>query len=492
MDAFEHAARLFEPAPPPRWQTPGQLAQDLDPRTRQTPALTLIDRALAHTYETADARLIISMPPQEGKSQRVSRWFPLWALTHNRDLRVAIASYEANTARRWGRAIRDDITTHGATVGLGVRHDMAAQHEWQLHGSDGGVYTAGVGGALTGRPVDLMVIDDPIKDRVQAESETYRQRTWDWYTDVVEARLAPGAPVVLVLTRWHHDDLAARLTAAGGWTVINIPAQADHDPDAGETDTLGREPGEYMESARGRTEAQWEARQRAAGPRTWASLYQGRPSPQTGGVFPTVWARDPQPVWVERGDSTRWVPGADEVIQSWDLAFKDNATSDYVAWGVWARRGTTVHLVDVGHARLDFNATLARIREVTARWPQAVGKLVEDKANGPAVITALRHEIPGIIPVEPSGSKYARAVAISPFAHAGNIRLPDPLLLPAVVDLTDEAAVFPAGKHDDLVDQMTQAVGQLLLHPILTDTGNLITPDDLLMLDDPHAYLGGY
>ncbi|WP_434080378.1 hypothetical protein [Sanguibacter sp. Z1732] len=105
------------------------------------------------------------MPPQEGKSQRASRRFPLWALTRNPDLRVAIASYEHGVARRWGRTIRDDITTHGPDLGLKVRDDLAAQHEWQLAGHEGGVYAVGIGGALTGRAVDLLIVDDPIKDR---------------------------------------------------------------------------------------------------------------------------------------------------------------------------------------------------------------------------------------------------------------------------------------------------------------------------------------
>ena len=495
LSPWEAAARAFEPLPPPRWPTPGALAQALDPRTKQAPALELIDQELVAAFREPDSRLILSMAPQEGKSQRASRWFPLWALTQNKNLRIAIASYEAGVARRWGRAIRDDITTHASTLGLKIRDDLAAQHEWQLDGHDGGVYTAGVGGALTGRPVDMMIIDDPVKDRAQADSEVYRDRVWEWWTDTVAARLAPGAPAIVILTRWHHDDLAARLLKSDtGWRLLNIPAQADHDPGKGETDPLGRDPGEYMVSARGRTQAQWELRKAAAGPKTWASLYQGRPSPQTGGVFPATWVRDQQPIWIQRDDGTRWVIGADEVIQSWDMAFKDTKTSDYVAWGVWARIGTTAHLVDVGHERIDFTATIAKVKDVTARWPQAVGKLVEDKANGPAVINSLHSQVAGLIPVEPDGSKYARAVAISPFCHAGNVILPDPLHAPTVVDLTEEAAAFPHGKHDDLVDQMTQAINQLLLHPILTETGDILTGMDVIgsQFADPHAYLGGY
>ncbi|XAZ30660.1 hypothetical protein AAHB34_16065 [Paenarthrobacter ureafaciens] len=169
VDMWEHAARMFEPVTP-KWATPGELAVSIDPRTRQTPALDLIDAELVRAFNTPDARLVISMPPQEGKSQRASRRFPLWCLTQNPDLRIAIASYEMNTARRWGRTIRDDIAQNTEEIGLRVREDLSAQGEWQLAGHEGGVYSAGVGGALTGRPVDLLIIDDPVKGREQADS----------------------------------------------------------------------------------------------------------------------------------------------------------------------------------------------------------------------------------------------------------------------------------------------------------------------------------
>lgn len=491
---LEHAAKAFEPAPAPRWATPGELAVHLDPKTRQTPALELIDQALVDAYNTPDARVIISMPPQEGKSQRASRRFPLWALTQDPDLRIAITSYEAGVARRWGRAIRDDVTVNAHDLGIRVRDDLAAQHEWQLAGHEGGVYTAGVGGALTGRPVDLLVIDDPVKDRKQADSKVYRDAVWDWWTDTAATRLAPGAPVVLILTRWHHDDLAGRLLAAEDghlWTVVNIPAQADHRPEQGQTDPLGREPGEYMTSARGRTTRQWDAIKLRSGPRTWASLYQGRPSPDAGDLFPEEWARYDQPLWIDRGDGSRWIPGDVEVAQSWDMTFKDTKSSDYVVGQVWARFGADVYLVDQVRARLSFTATLDAFRSLTARWPQAMAKFVEDKANGPAVINALGRQIPGIIPVEPEGSKYSRAAAVSPFTHSGNVKLPTAELLPNVEDLLEETRSFPNGTHDDTVDGLSQAVNQMLLRPILGDV-DLVDETDLLE-GDVHSYLtAGY
>ncbi|MGC0237289.1 phage terminase large subunit [Arthrobacter sp. SD76] len=486
---WEAAAQRFE-KPAPKWATPGQMAATLDPKTVQTPALDLIDAALVEAFNTPDARLIISMPPQEGKSQRASRRFPLWCLTQNRDLRIAIASYESNVARRWGRAIRDDITTHSEVLGLKIRDDLAAQHEWALDGSEGGVYTAGIGGALTGRPVDLLIIDDPIKDREQADSTVYRERAWDWWTDTALTRLAPGAPVILVLTRWHQDDLAGRLLAAEDgkdWKVINIPAEADHRPEKGETDPLGREPGEFMESARRRTLKQWVKRKIASGARTWASLYQGRPSPDEGGVFPSTWTRYSTPLWTVQPDGTHMVPGIGrddhELVQSWDLTFKDTTGSDYVVGQVWLRIGNTAYLLDMVRARLNFTATCQAILDLSKKWPQAVAKFVEDKANGPAVMNALAKRVMGLIPIEPEGSKYARASAISPLTESGNVVLPEAHLLPNVEELIEEAKNFPNSAHDDTIDAMSQGVNRLLLLPLTEALADPVEPDEYIEND---------
>ena len=491
---WERAAQAFEPVPL-RWATPGALAQELDPvNTRQTPALDLIDDALVRLRNTPNGRLIISMPPQEGKSTRVAEIFPLWALAQDPDTRIVLASYSHALARRNGRAIRNHVFGRGELLNMRIRDDVAAQHEWQLDGHRGGIYAVGIGGSLTGRPADLMVIDDPIKDRKEADSEVFRENVWSWWTSVGSTRLAPGAPVVLILTRWHHLDLAGKLLAAEDghlWEVLNIPAEADHRPERDQTDPLGREPGEFLVSARGRTVEDWQAIKVRSGPRDWAALYQGRPSPLEGGLFPQEWARYDQPMWVERADGSRWIPGDNvEVVQSHDLAFKDKATSDYVVGQVWVRIGVDAYLVDQVRDRLSFTATLAMIRTLSARWPQSTAKFVEDKANGPAVINALRREVPGLIPVEPEGSKYARAAAISPLTFSGNVHLPEPHLLPNVDELLEETRAFPQGAHDDAVDAMTQAINRLLLMPLF-EVGE-VDETDFLDDVDPHTYLGGY
>ena len=474
--AFAQLADRFRP-PQRRWATPGDLAAHLEPRTRQTPALDLIDAALVRLLDTPDGRLIISMPPQEGKSTRVAKDFPTWVLTQEPDTRIVTASYGQGLANRNGRAIRRNITTHD--LGLTLAPDNGAVHEWELEGHTGGVLAVGIGAGVTGRPADLLVIDDPIKDRKEADSETYRENVWEWWTDSASTRLAPGAPVVLILTRWHEEDLAGKLLAAedgGVWEVLNIPAVADHDPSKGETDPLGREPGEFMVSARTnkdgtpRTRQQWEAIKVRAGSRAWTALYQGRPSPAEGGAFKRDWWRQYDSAqWVEREDGVRIALSFDEIIQSWDMAFKDTDASDYVVGQVWGRRGVEAYLLDQIRDRYDFVTTCQKVRELTARWPQATLKLVEDKANGTAVLNQLRRIVPGLVAEVPKESKEARAAAVSPFVEAGNVWLPAPELAPWISGFIDEHASFPTGSHDDQVDGTSQALNRLLLDPLLTE-----------------------
>jgi len=412
-------------------------------------------------------------------SQRASRRFPTWMLTRNPDLRIAIVSYAHSVARRWGRAIRDDIAAHGDKLGLTVNPSSAAAHDWELLGHQGGVYCVGITGSLTSRPVDLLIIDDPYKDGKQADSEAWQETVREWWTEVAIPRLGPNVAVVIIQTRWRHDDLTGWLQQRDdgiNWRVVNIPAQADHDPSKGETDLLGREPGEYMQSARGRTVEQWEQRKREMGARAWNALCQGRPAPAEGNIFQRDWwTFYDQPQWIERQDGSRWAVGFDEVIASWDMTFKHTEGTDYVCGQVWGRRGMEAYLLDQVHERMSFVETCVKVRALAARWPQAVLKLVEDKANGPAVINALHRKVPGLVPVEPDGSKEARAAAVSPFVEAGNVKLPAPELAPWVDELIEEAQGFPRAAHDDQVDAMSQALNRLLLNPLLA--GDVVFED---------------
>lgn len=452
--------------------TPGQLAQAIDPLVVQTPALDLIDEALVAVEGGRIDRLMINMPPQEGKSWRVTTATPLWMLTRNPDCRIAILSYGQDLADEFGRNIRNHITSNNGddgTLDLGLRiaPDNGAARRWRLDGHRGGVRSVGIAGGLTGRPADRIFIDDPFKSAADAGSETWRNRVWDVWTSVINTRLAPGAPCVLVMTRWHEDDLAGRLLIAPDaqrWHVINIPAQADHDPDKGQTDPLGREPGQWLESSRRRTPEQWEQIRIAVGSRVWEALYQGRPSPPEGGILKRAWWRYyPMPRAHQKSDGTWHAVGTTEVIQSWDCAFKDTKTSDWVVGQVWAKRGSRVWLLDQVRFRGDMPATVRAVEAMSAKWPQAKAKLVEEKANGAAVIQTLRGSIGGLIAINPKDPKEARAAAVSPFIEAGDVELPDPRFAPWIGDFVEECSAFPNGAFDDQVDGMTQALARLLM-----------------------------
>jgi predicted phage terminase large subunit-like protein len=459
----------------PQWATPGDLAKAIDPGTVQTPALDLIDEAIVWAYSTPGARLAISIAPQEGKSQRVTKVSSLWQLTCDPETRIGIASYAQSLAEGFGREVRNTIATFNGDegtldLGLRVARDYGSAKRWQLDGHRGGIICVGIGAGLTGRPLDAICIDDPFADAEQAGSAYYRDRVWDWWQSVGAPRLAPGAPVLVICTRWHEDDLVGRLIGAedgGRWRVINIPALADHDPAKGQSDPLGREPGEWLQSARGRTVAEWEQIRIQAGSRVFAALYQGRPSPDQGNVWLRQWwRRYHEPLWSQHPDrpDAYLVHDVDEMVMSWDMAFKDTKSSDFVVGQVWARRGANVYLLDQVHKRLSFTDTVTAFTAMAARWPQANRKLVEDKANGTACIDLLKSKIPGIVPVTPHESKYSRASAVSPFIEAGNAFLPaaDVALFDAEAFI-EESAGFPNAAHDDQVDSASQALAELLL-----------------------------
>lgn len=477
------------------WSTPGEMAKALDRTTIQTPALDLIDEHLVRVANGEIERLIINMPPQEGKSERTSRRFPLWMLQRNPNLRIAIVSSGLSLARRFGGLIRDDLRAN-PSIGLTLSESTRAKHEFELLGYAGGVYCVGVDGSLVGRPVDLLIIDDPYKDAGQADSAAWSRTVRDFWTEVALPRLAPGAPVVLIQTRWREDDLAGWLQAEGdGWTVLNIPAQADHDPEKGETDRLGREPGEFLASTRNRSLADWEKKIREVGSRTWNAQYQGRPSPEAGTFFKREWWQEySQPLWLEREDGTRIVTGFDGLLVSWDMTFKKTAGTDYVSGQVWGRIGVNSYLLDRIHGRMDFVQTTKAVRQLAARWPQAILHVIEDKANGPAVISALQNQIPGMVPDEPDGGKEARAAAVSPLVEAKNVWLPAPAIAPWVGEVIDECAAFPNGAHDDDVDALSQALKRMILMPLIAgedlgDGSGVVTDADL---DLEAAMAGSY
>jgi predicted phage terminase large subunit-like protein len=400
-------------------------------------------------------RLAIFMPPRHGKSEIVSRRFPAFAFGRNPDMSVIGASYSATLAARMNRDIQRIMDSEAyravfpgtALSGMNIRtvSGMALRNSeiFEIVNRGGSYRGAGVGGGITGMGCDCLIIDDAVKDRAEADSAVYRQKVFDWYTSTAYTRLSPGGGVVLIMTRWHTDDLAGRVLRGGGWDVLSFPAIAEKDEEY-------RRAGEALHPERYPLERLLEIKDVLPG-RDWASLYQQRPVVDGGNIFRSEWLR-----------YYGAVPGGfDFMCQSWDMTFDGTDGSDYVAGQVWGRRGADFYLLDQVHARLDFTGTIDAVINLTKKYPKAVAKLVEKKANGAAVINVLKSKISGLIPVIPTESKESRAHAVTPLWRAGNVWLPDPGREPWIGDFTGELLAFPAGAHDDQVDAMTQALSHM-------------------------------
>jgi predicted phage terminase large subunit-like protein len=447
----------------------------------------LIAAALDDFATKRDQRLMVFSFPRSGKSELVSRRLPAYLLGREPDATIIATSYSASLASAMNRDVQRIIDSDEyrrlfpATRlwGKNVRSD--AQGSWlrnsdlfEIVGHRGYYLSTGVGGGITGRGGKYLLIDDPVKNRKEANSPTYRNAVWEWYTSTLYTRLAPNGNILLIVTRWHEDDLAGRLLAvakadpqADQWTVITLPAVAEEPVAAYDP----RKPGDVLWPVR------WDAgemqRKRAVvGERDWASLYQQRPAPDEGEIFKRHHWRYWQPrganlppVTVNMADgSVREVEPVelplrfDEMAQSWDLNFKDTAMSDFVAGQVLGRIGADKFMLDYVCERLGIVDTMDAIRSWRIKWPKAVAVLVEDKANGPAVIQMMRKEVAGMIAVTPEGGKISRAYAAAPEVEAGNVYLPHPHIAPWTARFVGSAAAFPNAANDDDVDAFTQAI----------------------------------
>lgn len=390
--------------------------------------------------------LLIEMPPRHGKSMTVTESFPSFFIGKNPGKRVIAAAYSDSLARKFGRLNRNKLQEFGDRVfGEKISDEKSAANNWGISGSRGGMIATGIGGSITGEGADLMIIDDPIKNNEEAQSPTIREKIWSEWESTLSTRLHKGASVIVVMTRWHEDDLIGRLLDKSpyNWTRLRLPAIAEDDDDL-----LGREEGEALCPELGYDESWADLKKREVGSKTWASLYQQRPSPGEGTLFNRSWWK------YYTTPPSRF----DNQLISWDLTFKDADTSDYVVGQVWGKVGADMYLLDQVRGKMDFPTAVQAVRSLAKKYSRIRTILIEDKANGPAVISTLKREISGIIPVNPEGGKVVRAQAITPYLEAGNVYLPTNATFTS--DLVEESAVFPNGKHDDQVDAMTQALNR--------------------------------
>lgn len=404
--------------------------------------LKFISKQIAPAIVKGNARFIVEAPPRHGKSELISHWTPTWFLENFPTKSVIIASYESSLAQSFGRKVRNEFETQ-ELLNTELAEDSKAANRFHTK-QGGGFITAGVGGALTGKGGDLCIIDDPIKNKEEAYSANRKRIILDWADWVLKTRLEPNGSIVLLNTRWSHDDLSGAWLRAGGWTRIRMPALAEED------DILGREIGEPLCPERYPLDALLQIKSEQPA-NSWNALYQQRPNEESGAL-------------VKREHFKFWkaLPGRfDQTIQSWDMTFKETSDGSFVVGQVWGKYKADLYLIDQVRARTEFIGAQNMVKAMHGKHPIAAPIIIEDKANGPAIISSLNREIAGIVPWDVKGSKYARFEAVSPMFVAGNVFIPDPSTTPWVNDFIEELVTFPFGSHDDQVDATSQAIDYL-------------------------------
>ena len=420
---------------------------------RRAPHLDLLSTRVSRLAD-GPIRMAASMPFRHGKSEMLSHWTSVWVLANWPHKRVGVAAYGWDFAVKWSQAVRETIRLNPG-LGLRVKPGFDRADRWELE-EGGGMVAAGVGGRLTGLGFDLLVIDDPIKGFEEANSRRSRDNIWNWYSAVARTRLEPGGSLVIVMTRWHEDDLIGRMGdpeyGAGAdhaetWDYIRLPGLAEAD------DPLGRAEGEALWPERF-DEAELARLRVTLGPRSWPGLVQQRPAMEGGQVFHSDWwvRVDELPVLAqERGGMT---------YQYWDTAFKATERNDYSACVTMALAENGFCLVHVLRKRLEYPQLIRAIREQAELFsPDAV--FVEDAASGQSAIQSLRAEtrVP-VFPGEVTGSKFVRANRVTGMVEAGMVYVP--LGAPWLPDFLDEMDAFGSGhRHDDQVDAFSGCLTKL-------------------------------
>lgn len=394
-------------------------------------------------------RLAVFMPPGSAKSTYASILFPPWLMQYWLNTSVLAASHTTELAEKWGRRVRNAVNDDGLVLGIGISADNQAAGRWALT-TGAEYYAAGVGTGIAGFRAGLGMIDDPIRSRQDADSELIRDRIWEWYINDFRTRLVPGAPEILIQTRWHEDDLAGRALQHNDWRVVSLPAEAEPN------DPLGRKVGEFLwaDGDYGYAEQLAELKKNTPA-RTWSALYQQRPAPEDGDYFKAEWLKpyDKAPAL----DTLRVYGGSDYAV-----------TADGGDYTVHAVVGLDpegrMYLLDLWRKQASSDQWIESFCDMVLQWrpmswaeeqgqiKSGVGPFLERRMRERRAYT-VREQFPT------RGDKAIRAQSIRSSMAMNGLYVP--MNAPWYADLRSELLSFPAGKHDDQVDALG-LVGQLL------------------------------
>ena len=399
-------------------------------------------------------RLLITMPPRHGKSMTVTESFPSWFIGRNPERRVIEVSYGAELAERFGRFNRRKIEEFGLDMfGVQISRDNASVTNWSIEGHFGGMISAGIGGSITGQGADLLIIDDPIKNRKEAESVTYRENIWAEWQDTLSSRLHPGGRVVIIMTRWHEDDLVGRLLSQNrkAWTLINLPALAEVD------DILERNEGQALWPEHGFDESWCNDKKLSLGSHSWESLYQGHPRPAEGTLFKFSMFR----YFKLQGNCARvndkiYDLSVCKIFQTCDVAGSKKTSADYFVLGTFAICPNGELLVlEILRERLEGpDQPMLIMRKYQEHKPLLIG--IESASMGLTLYQQVRRAGLPVIELKPDADKFTRAIPAAARYEAGMVfHLESAVWL---ADLETELLAFPNGSHDDQVDVISYAV----------------------------------
>lgn len=446
-------------------EEPATLAAYLDHDYVSPPHVALLSQTIKDAVWQGGGRLLVSMPPRHGKSLLCSRWTPVWFLELFPKRRVLLASYGAQFAAEWGRKVRNTLRDHADRLMVGLAQDSKAVDHWNTV-EGGGMSTAGVGGPLTGRGADLLIVDDPVKDSEEARSEVKREKVWEWWRETAYTRIEPGGTVIVIMTRWHEDDLVGRILANDGdlWHHLCLPALAEDD------DPLGRAEGECLWQDRFDADDLASIRDRI-GTHAFAALYQQRPAPLGGGMFRSSHFR----YWRDEGEHYVLVTGTNadggpvthrvlksqcRYIQTCDTAMTEKQTSDYTVIATFAITPLNhLLIVDLRRERLEVPDQWPFVRNAIADARKRPGYLysaVEDKGSGVGLLQLGRKLGVPMRALKADRDKVTRATPASVWYENGMVY--HPADAPWLADFEHELLSFPNGAHDDQVDVLAYAV----------------------------------
>lgn len=495
LSPWEAAARHFQ-VKPRKWGSPGVMAAALDSKHRQTTALDLIDSELVALFDGDEHdRLMVFMPPQEGKSQKISRRTPAWLLSDDPTLRIAIVSYAANKAERWGRQIRRDILAH-PELDITLRQDSRAAGRWETE-QGGSLICVGIDGGITGEPIDVLLMDDLIRGRAEAESSTYREAAWDWWESNGSTRLSSRGKAVLMTTRWNEDDIAGRLEKhePGRWKIVRIPAIAGapftvKNADGTErtvwrsngVDPLGRRPGEELVSVQNRKPGHFHRLFEVRSQYVFNSIFQQTPTAAEGNLFKRVnfryWGNLPADTSrhgvmagqrLDCGGRTVMLDDCWRFITV-DLAASKKTSADWTVASAWAiSPDGDLILLGRNRGRLEEAEHWDHVRPLQQRWRADTVFIEQSFISTTLAVDATAAGIP-VQPLTADTDKITRAIPATNRVRQGRV------WFPAHVDWLDEwcdeLASFPSAAHDDQVDTLSYAARVVSAHWLPMETAD--------------------